>query len=189
MTATRDQIVDAASGLFETQGYHATGLSQILRASGAPKGSLYYYFPDGKEGLAAEAIARAGQRVAERIQANLAGEPDPAAAIGAFVRRIAQAVEDSGFRAGGPLQSVALETANRSERLNLACRAAYDALQGAFAAKLLAGGFGAEQAAALAGFITAAVEGAILLSRTYHTGDPLRSTARQLESLIASALR
>jgi TetR/AcrR family transcriptional regulator, lmrAB and yxaGH operons repressor len=52
---TRDQIIQTTCTLLESQGYHATGLNQILKESGAPKGSLYYYFPQGKEELAEEA--------------------------------------------------------------------------------------------------------------------------------------
>lgn len=52
-TSDRDNILRTASRLFRKQGYHATGLNQITAESGAPRGSLYYYFPGGKEELAA----------------------------------------------------------------------------------------------------------------------------------------
>ncbi len=105
----------------------------------------------------------------------------------AFVYRIAAAVEQSGFRAGGPLQTVALETATSSDRLNAVCQAAYRELQGAFADKLVAGGFDRESAAGLSTFITAAIEGAIILSRTNHTGDPLRAVADHLGQALRRA--
>ena len=41
MSSTRDQIIEKTCELLEAQGYHATGLNQILAESGAPKGSLY----------------------------------------------------------------------------------------------------------------------------------------------------
>ena len=56
-TNTKDIFIDTASSLFANQGYHATGISEILKKSNAPKGSLYYYFPQGKEQLAQEALA------------------------------------------------------------------------------------------------------------------------------------
>lgn len=187
MSAAREQIVDTTCNLLEAQGYHATGLNQIVQDSGAPKGSLYYYFPDGKEELAAEAIQRSSERIAERIRINLAAEVDPATAVRAFVEAIARGVEASGFRSGGPLTTVAMESATTNTRLNQACREAYTRLQTAFAESLQAGAFPAERALALAEFIVASIEGGIILSRTYHSGGPLRRTARQLERVVARA--
>lgn len=187
MSTARDQIIETTCDLLETQGYHATGLNQIVQESGAPKGSLYYYFPEGKEELAAEAIQRGSQRIAERIRSNLAREPDPAMAVRALVEAIAQGVEASGYRSGGPLNAVAMESAATNERLNLACREAFARLQAAFAEKLRASGFSEDRASELAEFITASIEGGTLLSRTYHSGDPLRRIAVQLEQVLASA--
>jgi TetR/AcrR family transcriptional repressor of lmrAB and yxaGH operons len=184
ISTTREQFIETTCELIEKQGFHATGLNQIIKESGSPKGSLYYHFPGGKEELVVEAINRTGRIVSERIKANLAVEEDPAEAVRVFVRRIADSVEASGFRSGGPLMTVALETAATSEPINLACREAYERLVQAFAAKLLAGGFSQARAAELAAFIVAAVEGGTILSRTRHTGDPLRLAADELGRML-----
>lgn len=186
VSSAREQIVEATCDLLEVQGYHATGLNQIVAESGAPKGSLYHYFPDGKEELAAAAIDRTGRDLAGRVEAGLAFDDDPAKAVSFVTARIADAIEESGFRAGGPLTTVAMETATSSERLNLACRTAYDRLHDAFAAKLAVSGYEAQRADELATFVTAAIEGGILLSRTYHTGDPLRRVGQELAALLAA---
>jgi TetR/AcrR family transcriptional repressor of lmrAB and yxaGH operons len=178
--STRERFIETTRALLEAQGYHGTGLNQIVTESGAPKGSLYYHFPDGKEELTVQAIERAGEAVVERIHANLSVTPVLSVALRSFVERIADGVEASDYQSGGPLQTVALETATSSERVNQACRAAYTRLQGAFADRIAAAGYGPAQAAELATFITAAIEGGIMLSRTYHTGEPLRLVARQL---------
>jgi TetR/AcrR family transcriptional repressor of lmrAB and yxaGH operons len=180
MASTRDQILETTCDLLEAQGYFGTGLNQILSESGAPKGSLYYYFPEGKEQLVAEAIERTGHLVAERIRQGLKNNAQPIEAIQSFMETIAYHVEASGFRAGGPLMIVAMETAISSERLNRACRQAYQQLQEAFQEHLLASGYSSQSAASLATFITASIEGSIILSRTQHSGDPLRQVARLL---------
>ena len=60
---TKENLIETAAKLFETKGYYATGLNEILAESGAPKGSLYYHFPKGKEQLALAAIYSEGEKV------------------------------------------------------------------------------------------------------------------------------
>lgn len=187
MASKRDQIIETTCQLMEIQGYHATGLNQIITESGAPKGSLYYYFPDGKEELAAEAIRRTGKTVAERIRLNLPAVDEAGIEIQDFVRSIAEAVEASGFQAGGPLTAVAMETATTSERLNQACREAFDLILAAFTDRLVKQGYSPARATELASFITATIEGGIILSRTQHSGDPLRQVAAELPRLLSGA--
>ncbi|MEO8954468.1 MAG: TetR/AcrR family transcriptional regulator [Ktedonobacteraceae bacterium] len=110
MSTMREQIIETTSTLLEAQGYHATGLNQILAESGAPKGSLYYYFPQGKEELTSATNERSGGLTAERIRSGLAKVEDATKAIQSFVQSIASRVEASGFSAGGPLALVAIET-------------------------------------------------------------------------------
>ncbi len=189
MTTTRERIIQTTCDLIENQGYHATGLNQIVQESGAPKGSIYYHFPQGKDSITAEAVLFAGQNVAERIQVNLAEKQDPAEAIQVFIETIAHFVEMSGFHSGGPLTIVASETATTNEALNATCREAYDMMRAAFSEKLMQSGFSAQRAESLVWAITSATEGGIILSRTYHTGDPLRQVARELARLIRNSPR
>jgi TetR/AcrR family transcriptional repressor of lmrAB and yxaGH operons len=177
MNPVRQQILQVAARLFEKQGFHATGLNEIIRESGAPKGSLYYYFPEGKEQIGAETARWSAAQLIERIRVGLDQAADPAAAVRLLALGVADAVEQSGFSAEGPLMMLAAESAVGSERLNAACRDAYASLAGAFAGKLAGD-------AQLAQFVLGALEGAILLSRVQHSGEPLRRAAAYLETCI-----
>ncbi len=77
MNNRRQEILYTTSQLMETQGYHATGVNQILEASGAPKGSLYYYFPDGKDGLTEQVIQQTAERIESRIRLVMANTMTP----------------------------------------------------------------------------------------------------------------
>jgi TetR/AcrR family transcriptional regulator, lmrAB and yxaGH operons repressor len=173
MNPSKQKILEAAAQLFEQQGYHATSLNEIVAGKELPKGSLYYYFPEGKEQLGAETALWSAEQTAERIAAGLAQSDDPAEAVRTLALGIADAVEASRFAAGGPLMMLAAESAVYSERLNAACREAYGKMQVVFAKKFS----GNED---LAEFIVASLEGAILLSRVQHSGDPLRRVAEHL---------
>lgn len=185
MSNARDQILQTTCMLLEKQGYHGTGLNEIVKESGAPKGSLYYYFPAGKEQITAEAVLQAGQVTTERVRAGLAASGSASKAIHDFILLIAENVERSGFSTGGPLTAVAMETATQSERINLACREAFGTLTSAFRDKLLESGFAKAKAEELATFIVSSIEGGMILSRTYHTADPLRMVAKQLKVLLS----
>jgi TetR/AcrR family transcriptional regulator, lmrAB and yxaGH operons repressor len=184
MNTPRDQIIQTTCELLELQGYHATGLNQIIRESGSPKGSLYHYFPGGKEELAAESVRRVGRVVLERIKENLAAIDDPAESVEAFINYIAYNVEQSGFRAGGPITTVALETASSSERLCRECHNIYTRWQAVFADKLVSGGVDEGRARRLAQVIIAAIEGGIILCRTERSRTPLETVAGAMAELI-----
>lgn len=186
MSTKRDDIIDATCQLMELQGYHATGLNQILAESGAPKGSLYYYFPEGKEELAVEALERSSRMIAERIALTIDDSEDGAAAVTSFVRRLATYVEASGFRQGGPITAVALEVASTNDRLREACHTAYAGWQQLFAAKLEAD-YGPARARRLAALIISALEGGIILSRSAQSVQPLLDVADELETLLQCA--
>ena len=187
MTTTHEQIIETTSDLLERQGYYATGLNQIVQVSGAPKGSLYYYFPEGKEALTAEAIERSANVFTHIIQTELARHADPAAALYHFMMGLAAHVQASACHGGAPIATVALETAGRSERLTAVCQAAYGRYQSAFADRLIAGGFSPARAAQLATLIVAAIEGGIILSRTQRSAAPLEQMAADLRDLVARA--
>ena len=182
MNPAKEQILEAAARLFEKQGYHATGLNEIIRESNTPKGSLYYYFPEGKEQIGAETAHWSAMQMTERIRFGLSQAENPAEAVRLLALGIAGAIEQSGFVAGGPLMMLAAESAVRSERLNSACREAYGQMQTAFAEKFSGN-------VDLAEFVLAALEGAILLSRVQHSGDPLRRAADHLYAYTREKLK
>lgn len=188
MTSAREHIIETTCDLLELQGYHATGLNQIIKESGSPKGSLYYYFPGGKEELAVEAVRQVGATVLERIQVNLQLEDNPAEAVQSFIRNIAIQVERSGFRTGGPITTIALETAGSSEALRKACQDIYAGWQAAFSQRLEQGGIEGERARRIAGLTIASIEGGVILCRTARSRQPLEFIADELGILIRHML-
>jgi len=188
MNSTRDQIIEKTCELLELQGYHATGLNQIIKESDTPKGSLYYYFPGGKEELALESINYVGGIVLNRIRENLALLDNPADAIREFIMKIAFNVERSDFRSGGPITTIAMETASNSELLRKACDKIYGEWQQAFSDKLKTGGISETRATRLAALIISAIEGGVILCRTSQSKIPLEHVAQEIGEWIANLL-
>jgi TetR/AcrR family transcriptional repressor of lmrAB and yxaGH operons len=110
----RSRLIRVASALFRQRGYDGVGLAEILEASGAPKGSFYHHFPEGKEQLAEACMLYAGEQVGALIDTAMMGAPDFAAGIRSLAKSIADWFEGSGFREGCPITSIVLATAPQS---------------------------------------------------------------------------
>ncbi len=186
---TRARLLEASAQLFRQQGYAGTGLKQITAAGQAPWGSLYHFFPGGKEQLGAEAIAHSGQRYLRLFDLVYARSgSDPAQSIHDFFHLSAEALEKSGFADGCPIATVALEAASTSEPLRHACHAVFVSWQQATAAFLTRSGAAPDRAAELATYVLAAFEGAIVLSRAAHDTRPLAVTAAIVTATIHAEL-
>lgn len=182
--SSKEKIIETAARLFKIQGYHATGLNQITKESGAPKGSLYYYFPEGKEQLASAAVDSTSLSIANRIREGLKVSDDPIQAIQKFINDLADEFENSDNKQGLPVAAVALETSQTSETLRRSCLLAYETWHGVFAEKLTQGGFVKEKAEELGLVINAMIEGAFIVVLTKNNCEPLRQVARYIPNLV-----
>ena len=180
----RQPIINAAVTLFRRQGYARTGLNDIVDASGAPKGSLYHYFPDGKSSIAVAAVEEAGRRVAATV-AKLAEEcGSTGELLRAHARLLAGWMRGSGFRNGCPITTVLLELAPRERAVAEAGRKAYAARIALLRDRLVADGFARPRAEALAVLCTSALQGALIQARVERSGRPIEVTAAELARLL-----
>ena len=182
--ATRGKMIAATASLLQKQGYHATGLSQILAESGAPRGSLYFHFPGGKEELACAAIVASGDAWRERIAAVVEHAKDAGAAIEACCDALATMLVESDYEIGCPVATVALEAAATSEAVRQSCAEHYATWRRIVAERLRAEGMSAAQAEKQAMFVMAAVEGALLLAKVERDPAPLRIVGKTLRAMI-----
>ncbi|MEU7628925.1 TetR/AcrR family transcriptional regulator [Nocardia sp. NPDC049220] len=179
-TETRGKLVDAARRLVEQGGYYGAGLNQILATSGAPRGSLYFHFPGGKDELVAEAIALSGREITALIDAIPPG--DTAAAATALLTLFGDRLEASDWQQGCPVATVALDVAAANDQIQTECAAAYAAWEQALRIRLRADG--RADADDLAVTLLAMAEGALLLARTQRSREPLERVARTIRALL-----
>ncbi len=179
---TRGKLVDATAELLRRQGYHATGLAEIVAESGAPRGSLYFHFPGGKDELACAALARSGEQWTERIEQALASAQSLDGAIAAIIELLAADLEASRFEHGCPVAAVALEAT--SPAVHAAVAEHYARWQESIAARL--GALGIAGAGELATVALALIEGGLLLARVARDRAPLDAVGRTLQALVRS---
>ena len=183
-STSRDRLLDAAVDLLQRQGYHGTGLNELLEQSGAPRGSLYHYFPGGKEQIGAEAIARAGEQVAAAVAHLVRAKPSPADAVEALAGLLAAGLEASSFERGCPVATTALEVTPRSEPIRAAVDASFESWLAPLRERLEAVGFTPEEAAQRADLAIAALEGALVLARARQNAGVLREAGRRLRPFL-----
>ena len=116
----KESLVRTAMRLFRRQGYASSGLQQILADSGAPKGSLYHYFPGGKEALGEAAVEMAGVMIQQMLGELAVRHREPKAFLRAYARTMAGWMEESGFQSGCPIATTLLENAPRSSAISAA---------------------------------------------------------------------
>jgi len=186
--ATRERITIAAAELFRRQGYAATGMKQIAAAADAPFGSIYHFFPGGKEQLGAEVLETGGAFFLALYRAITAEHDDPRARVRAFFDGAGATVEATGFADACPIATVAGEVASTNEPLRIAAANAFGSWLTALAADLEEAGVKADEAPALAQAILALLEGAFLLCRTLRTTAPMDAARDAADILLRAAL-
>jgi TetR/AcrR family transcriptional repressor of lmrAB and yxaGH operons len=182
--STKTRMLETTISLLELQGYHATGLSQIVEKSSTPKGSLYFHFPGGKQQLVVEAIVIAGDQVQQKVKVALQSGQTLGESIKNFVLTIACELQESDFRKGCPIATVAMETSATHDALRQACEQVYGSWFELVRQRLLDSGFDRDEAESWTLFIWSAVEGSLLLSRNRRDTSPLNAVANRLEQLL-----
>lgn len=174
----KQNLVHTAMRLFRRQGYAATGLQQILHESGAPRGSLYHYFPAGKESLGEAAIRLAGEKILQMLTELAERHREPRAFLRAYCKVMADWMEESEFRSGCPIATVLLETAPASPDIAEAGAQAFDSWGQVIADVLMRANLSRRSARAEAQLIIGAMEGALLLARVRQSTRPILDVAR-----------
>ena len=180
---SKEVLIETASRLFRIRGYYGVGLKDIIEESGIPKGSLYHYFPKGKEQLAVAAIIHTKDIVINEIQVAFDRFEDPIEAFQTHLDHLSEFIvknENIGF----PIGTIAGETHSTSEPIRLACQLAFEEWQAIYMQKLCHYGYNIVQATDLAITVNMMIEGAILLSLTNKSSVPIEVAKKQLTLLL-----
>jgi len=187
-TPTRDRILYASAELFRRQGYAGTGLKQIATEARAPFGSLYHFFPGGKEQLADDVLRTGGRFFLTLYQAIAGAASDFPTAVGDFFAGAAQTLEATDFADACPIATVAGEFASTHEVLRVASADVFESWLAAVAEDAIGAGVRADQARPLALSVLAILEGAFLLSRSLRSTEPMAACAESAVALVKASL-
>jgi TetR/AcrR family transcriptional repressor of lmrAB and yxaGH operons len=165
----RDSMVASAVTLLARRGLDGTSFSEVLDHSGAPRGSVYHHFPEGKEQLIAEAISLAGSNALAWLDKKRGAPADEI--VQWFVHIWRELLRRSRFEAGCSVLAVTVAT-DSPELLNRAADA-FRSWRQRLAELFEIGGLSAEDAARFSAMVIASTEGAVVLSRAEQSLEPL----------------
>ena len=188
MPTTRDRIVESSAELFRRQGYAATGVKQIVAEAQAPLGSLYHFFPGGKEQLGAEAIRTSGALYEQLIPAVFDPAPDIVTAVRDFFAGAAEHLKETDYADACPIATIALEVSSSSEPMREACAEVFESWLAAGAARLAGAGLAPSRARELTIAMLAALEGAFVLARALRSTHPLEIAGELAANAVRAAL-
>jgi len=188
MTGTRERIVATSAELFRRQGYVATGVKQIVTEAGAPFGSLYHFFPGGKEQLGAETIRTSGALYELLIPAVFDHAPDLPTGVRMFFAGAAAHLVETGYADACPIATVALEVSSRSETMRTACAEVFDSWIDAGSGRFEQAGLEPSSARELTIAMLCALEGAFVLARAQRTTEALEIAGELMAQKVSAAL-
>ncbi len=187
-TPTRERILYAAAELFRRQGYAGTGLKQVLAEAEAPFGSMYHFFPGGKEELAEEVLATGGRFFLALYEGIAAEAPDLESTVRDFFAGAGQTLVATGYQDACPIATVAGEIASTHDRLRRSAAAAFESWIAAFEADAIEAGVGPAAARPLAISVVAILEGAFLLCRSLQSTEPMDAAGESAVALVRAGL-
>ncbi|WP_235998757.1 TetR/AcrR family transcriptional regulator [Qaidamihabitans albus] len=173
MASTKERIMTASAELFRRNGYTGTGLKQIVSAANAPFGSLYHFFPGGKEQLGEEVLRTSGMAYIGLFDLLIKPAPDLVSGIEAFFAAAADTLEETDYADACPIATVALEVASTNETLRQATADVFTAWIEAGTEGFARFGLGEQAARDLTIAVVTGLEGAFVLSRALRSTEPL----------------
>jgi AcrR family transcriptional regulator len=185
---TKDRILDVTADLFRRYGYTGTGMKQIVAEANAPFGSLYHFFPGGKEQLGDEVIRRSGRMYFELFEAIFGAADDPVSGVGDFFAGAAEVLRQTDYADACPIATVALEVASTNEPLRQATADVFESWVDGASKYMTAVGIHGDRARSLAISVIALLEGAFILSRASHTTEAMEAAGAAATAMVEAAL-
>ena len=179
----RQRMIERTAVLLAKKGLQGTSFTEVLEASGAPRGSLYHHFPGGKDELVLAALSSAGDQIMGPLN-RLEGKSAVAVAQ-IFVGLWRAHLVKYDYRAG--CAGVAITAAADSPALLESVAEVFRNWRRRLTALLAEGGVPASRAPAMSATLIAACEGAVLLSRAERSIEPFDLVAAEQLAAIKAA--
>ncbi len=158
----REKILSEAEKLFSQKGYYGLSLSELFKRCDIPKGSFYYYFPEGKIQLIQETLRYSYEKMAGHIAMRFQAEESALASFEHMADRLASGVLGRRYFSSLLLSMISIESVYLDARIQASCKRIYEDWQQLYADHLARFGFDPEERVAKAQAIFALIHGSMV---------------------------
>lgn len=183
----KTMILEKAALLFSRKGFYGAGLNELLSACDIPKGSFYYYFPQGKNQLAMEVLQMAYEKMEQSIRKNFTSH---ATAVSSFDHMVSRHIEilyqkKETYYYSLLLSLIGIESVFMDDKkINDGVKKIYQRWQKLYEDKLAASGYGKEQASQLAQIMFSIVHGTLISSWIKQDNEDLKKVKAYLPHIL-----
>lgn len=188
MPDTRTRIMNSSAELLRRNGYAGTGLKRIAAEADAPFGSIYHFFPGGKEQLADESIRASGATYADLFAEIMDPAPDLLSGVAAVFTGAARTLVETDFADACPIATVALEVASTNDTLRRATADVFDGWVRAGVPRFARWGLDSATSRSLTLALITGLEGGFVLSRAQRSTEALEAAGASVVAATRAAL-
>ena len=163
-------------------------MKQIVEAADAPFGSMYHFFPGGKEGLGAATVRWSGAAYGQLIDLFYTPGADPVDATRRFFEGAADTLRETDYLDACPIATVALEVASTSETLRQATADVFESWLTTLTGRFTDLGLVQNEARSLSISLFSLLEGAFILARATRDDTHVRTAGRTASDAVRVAL-
>ncbi len=185
---TRLRILEKSSVLFNLQGYKATSLSEICKASKLTKGAIYKHFKDKSE-LESEALLFMSSKMVTEVADKISSAKGAQKKLYAVIKYFARYHTDPPFEGGCPLMNASIEADDSNPELKLIVQKVMDGMH-LNLCHVISNGIKHKQIKkntdikGLASIIISSLEGAVMMLKMMDSDHHLKATTKYLKSEI-----
>lgn len=180
----RELIMDEAFKLFFEKGYYGLGLQELLKRCGIPKGSFYYYFPNGKNQLLCEVVERTYNHMEDAILNRILTKDN---AVDSFINMVdfhSSKIEGRRYVGSLMLTMVSIESLHLNEEAYEVCKSVYHRWQNIYFQKLMDYGFSEESARQKAQTLFALIHGSMISSFIKQSKEDLLLIREEIRNIL-----
>jgi TetR/AcrR family transcriptional repressor of lmrAB and yxaGH operons len=178
--AERSDVVPLLTEIFRTYGYEGASLARLGAGTGLGKGSLYHFFPGGKDEMAAAVLAHIDLWFQQHVYVPLRETPDPRRGIAQMFRETKRY-----FLSGQKVCLIGVfALGNERDRFAVAVKSYFVDWVTALTDALVRDGHDAATAVALSEDVVGAIQGALVLARAMNRPKLFVGTLTRLEEKL-----